>query len=57
MPFALLPQLQQSFTQLHSRAEAFSLRYVGERSQAFSVRKNVAEAPSFGSDAGAMLTV
>jgi len=55
--FDFHPQLKQRFAALHTRAEFFSLRYVRESGQYLSVRKNVAEPPSFGHDQGAMLTV
>ena len=55
--FDFYPQLKQRFGALHTRAEFFSLRYVRESGQYLSVRKNVAEPPSFNHDQGAMLTV
>ena len=55
--FDFYPQLKQRFAALRTRAEFFSLRYVRESGQYLSVRKNVAEPPSFMHDQGAMLTV
>ncbi|VFB18675.1 MULTISPECIES: TldD/PmbA family protein [Pseudomonas] len=55
--FDFYPQLKQRFAALRTRAEFFSLRYVRESGQYLSVRKNVAEPPSFSHDQGAMLTV
>ena len=55
--FDFYPQLKQRFDALRTRAEFFSLRYVRESGQYLSVRKNVAEPPSFSHDQGAMLTV
>lgn len=55
--FDFYPQLKQRFDALRTRAEFFSLRYVGESGQYLSVRKNVAEPPFFKHDQGAMLTV
>ena len=55
--FDFHPQLKLRFAALRSRAQFFSLRYVRESGQSLSVRKNVAEPPSFRSDEGAMLTV
>ncbi|MFJ7882483.1 TldD/PmbA family protein [Pseudomonas sp. NPDC096917] len=55
--FDFYPQLRQRFAALRTRAEFFSLRYVRESGQYLSVRKNVAEPPSFRHDQGAMLTV
>ena len=55
--FDFYPQLKQRFAALRTRAEFFSLRYVRESGQYLSVRKNVAEPPSFKHDQGAMLTV
>lgn len=55
--FDFYPQLKQRFATLRTRAEFFSLRYVRESGQYLSVRKNVAEPPSFMHDQGAMLTV
>ncbi|PUA44909.1 peptidase C69 [Pseudomonas protegens] len=55
--FDFHPQLKQRFAALRTGAEFFSLRYVRESNQYLSVRKNIAEPPSLGSDEGAMLTV
>lgn len=55
--FDFYPQLKQRFAALRTRAEFFSLRYVRESGQYLSVRKSVAEPPSFSHDQGAMLTV
>ena len=55
--FDFYPQLKERFAALRTRAEFFSLRYVRESGQYLSVRKNVAEPPSFNHDQGAMLTV
>ncbi|MQT84591.1 TldD/PmbA family protein [Pseudomonas sp. FSL R10-2964] len=55
--FDFYPQLKLRFAALRTRAEFFSLRYVRESGQYLSVRKNVAEPPSFSHDQGAMLTV
>src|SRR5471032_138195 len=55
--FDFHPQLMQRFAALRTGAEFFSLRYVRESGQYLSVRKNVAEPPSFSRDEGAMLTV
>ncbi|MEB0208650.1 TldD/PmbA family protein [Pseudomonas sp. CCC3.1] len=55
--FDFHPQLKQRFAALRTRAEFFSLRYVHESGHYLSVRKNVAEPPSFRHDQGAMLTV
>ena len=55
--FDFYPQLKQRFDALRTRAEFFSLRYVRESGQYLSVRKHVAEPPSFNHDQGAMLTV
>ncbi|MEJ3644999.1 TldD/PmbA family protein [Pseudomonas bubulae] len=55
--FDFYPRLKQRFAALRTRAEFFSLRYVRESGQYLSVRKNVAEPPSFSHDQGAMLTV
>lgn len=49
--------LRQRFAALRSKAELFSLRHVKQSHQALSVRRNVAEPPSFSQDEGAMLTV
>ena len=54
--FDFYPQLKQHFAALHTRAEFYSLRYVRESGQYLSVRKNVAEPPSFKHDQGVMLT-
>ena len=51
--FDFYPQLKQRFDALRTRAEFFSLRYVRESGQYLSVRKNVAEPPSFNHDQGA----
>ncbi|GFM50773.1 peptidase C69 [Pseudomonas cichorii] len=55
--FDFSAQLKQRFAALQSDAQFFSIRYVRRTSQHLSVRKNVAEPPSLGSDEGAMLTV
>ena len=55
--FDFYPQLKQHFAALRTQAEFYSLRYVRESGQYLSVRKNVAEPPSFKHDQGAMLTV
>ncbi|MFJ4141873.1 TldD/PmbA family protein [Pseudomonas sp. NPDC089734] len=55
--FDFSAQLKQRFAALQSDAQFFSVRYVRRSSQHLSVRKNVAEPPSLGSDEGAMLTV
>src|SRR3546814_19481135 len=55
--FDVHPQLTQRFAALRTGAEFFSLRYVRESGQHLSVRKNIAEPPSLGRDAGALLTV
>ena len=49
--------LRQRFAALRSTADMFSLRHVKQSHQALSVRRNVAEPPSFSHDEGAMLTV
>ncbi|MGN2383049.1 TldD/PmbA family protein [Pseudomonas juntendi] len=49
--------LRQRFAALRGTAELFSLRHVKQSHQALSVRRNVAESPSFSQDEGAMLTV
>ena len=54
--FDFYPQLKQHFAALRTRAEFYSLRYVRESGQYLSVRKNVAEPPSFKHDQGVMLT-
>ena len=54
--FDFSPQLKQHFAALRTRAEFYSLRYVRESGQYLSVRKNVAEPPSFKHDQGVMLT-
>ncbi|MCF4995870.1 TldD/PmbA family protein [Pseudomonas syringae] len=55
--FDFHPQLKRRFAALRTGADFFSLRYVRESGQHLSVRKNVAEPPSFSRDEGAMLTV
>jgi len=49
--------LRQRFAALRSTADLYSLRHVKQSHQALSVRRNVAEPPSFSHDEGAMLTV
>ena len=48
--------VRADFSQLDSRADFWSLRYVDERAETFSVRKNVPQPPSLVIDRGAMLT-
>lgn len=55
--FDFSSRLKQQFATLKSGAEFFSLRYVRQRNQYLSVRRNIAEPPRLGSDEGAMLTV
>lgn len=55
--FALSDTLQRRFAALKSRADFWSLRYVQESRASYSVRRHVAQAPSFVDDGGAMLTV
>src|SRR5437867_11016508 len=49
--------VRADFTHLHADADFWSLRYVDERAENFSVRKNVPQPPALLIDRGAMLTV
>ncbi len=55
--FAFSETLQRRFAALHSTADFWSLRHVRETTERYRVRRNVALAPSFSDDAGAMLSV
>ena len=55
--FALSDTLQRRFAALKSSADFSSLRHVHETRASYSVRRHVAQAPSFVDDSGAMLTV
>lgn len=55
--FALSDTLQRRFAALQSTADFWSLRHVHESRASYSVRRHVAQAPSFVDDSGAMLTV
>lgn len=55
--FALSDTLQRRFAALQSTADFWSLRHVHETRASYSVRRQVAQAPSFVDDSGAMLTV
>lgn len=55
--FALSDTLQRRFAALKSSADFWSLRHVQERRESYWVRRRVAQAPSFATDSGAMLSV
>ncbi|TBV07649.1 TldD/PmbA family protein [Phytopseudomonas dryadis] len=55
--FAFSETLQRRFAALQSTADFWSLRHVRETTEHYWVRRHVAQAPSFGDDAGAMLGV
>ncbi|TBU91594.1 TldD/PmbA family protein [Phytopseudomonas dryadis] len=55
--FAFSETLQRRFAALQSTADFWSLRHVRETTEHYWVRRHVAQAPSFGDDAGAMLSV
>ncbi|WP_416637199.1 TldD/PmbA family protein [Pseudomonas sp. OHS18] len=55
--FAFSETLERHFAALHCTADFWSLRHVRETTERYWVRRNVARAPSFADDAGAMLSV
>ncbi|MCQ4317983.1 TldD/PmbA family protein [Stutzerimonas zhaodongensis] len=55
--FTFSETLQRRFAALHSTADFWSLRHIRETTERYWVRRNVALAPSFTDDAGAMLSV
>lgn len=55
--FAFSDTLQRRFAALHSTADFWSLRHVQETTERYRVRRNVALAPAFSDDTGAMLSV
>ncbi len=55
--FALSDTLERRFAALQSTADFWSLRHVHETRASYSVRRHVAQAPSFVDDSGAMLNV
>lgn len=55
--FALSDTLKRRFAALKSTADYWSLRHLHETRTSYSVRRHVAQAPSFVDDSGAMLTV